>query len=109
MMAALKNVTSNGSWKTWLLGIVATLVTAAVTNGIMFQRETRESLATHTDQIKHLQMRDENIIKYLQQRIEDRTVGPPFNRPDADRELHIRDLAIERLEKRIENLEKRPH
>ena len=87
-MAAIAN-----GWRGWLLGIVATLVVAAISNGIIFQRDTRESLAKHTDEIKHLQQRDENIIKYLQQFSEQRSSAV--------------DAAMARLEKRIEELERR--
>ena len=83
---------TNG-WRGWVLGIVATLIVGAITNGIVFQRDTREVLARHSDEIKHLQMRDENIIKYLQQ--------------FADQRSNTSDAAILRLEKRMEELERR--
>jgi prefoldin subunit 5 len=83
----------NGNWRGWALGIVASLVATAVGSGILFQRETREQLATLSDQVKHLQQRDENIIKYLQQL--------------SGGEFRSRDEAIHRLEQRIERLEKR--
>ena len=87
-MAAVAN-----GWRGWLLGIIATLIVAAVSNGIIFQRDTREALAKQTDEIKHLQMRDENIIKYLQQ--------------FSDQRSSAVDAAMARLEKRIEELERR--
>jgi hypothetical protein len=83
----------NGNWRGWALGIVASLVATAVGSGILFQRETREQLATLSDQVKHLQQRDENIIKYLQQLVASDMVG--------------RDERIRGLEQRIDRLEKR--
>jgi hypothetical protein len=83
----------NGNWRGWALGIVASLVATAVGSGILFQRETREQLATVSDQIKHLQQRDENIIKYLQQLVASDMLG--------------RDERIKSLEQRIDRLEKR--
>ena len=59
----------NGNWRTWLLGIVATLVTAFITNGIVFQRDTREQLAKQSEQIANIETRADNIIKYLNEKI----------------------------------------
>lgn len=80
-------------WRGWLLGIVATLIAGIVTNGIIFQRETRKDIAENNVRILQLQQRDENIIKYLQQLSETR--------------INSVDAAMARLEKRIEELERR--
>ncbi len=76
----------NGSWKTWLLGVVATLAATLIGNGILFQRETRESLA-------HIEER----LKYLEGRGRDTLI----------REFHNRDAMIHALELRIDRLEKK--
>ena len=69
------------------------MAAAAVGSTIMFQRDTREHVATLNDQVKHLQQRDENIIKYLQQIIAS--------------DMLQRDERIKRLEQRLERLENR--
>lgn len=55
----------NGSWRSWLLGICALLVVSLITNDLLFQRQTREQLAKQEQQIKSLESRDTNIIKYF--------------------------------------------
>jgi hypothetical protein len=45
----------NGSWRPWLLGIIGTIVVTLLVNGISFQRETRESIATNDQRIKSLE------------------------------------------------------
>jgi demethoxyubiquinone hydroxylase (CLK1/Coq7/Cat5 family) len=95
MSMVSKNGNGNGSkgWQRWLLGIGATVAGSLIVNGIVFQRDVREQMAKHTDEIKHLQQRDENIIKYLEQFSTER--------------MRAVDAAMQRLERRIEELEKR--
>jgi hypothetical protein len=93
---AIRKTLANGGWQKWLLGIVATLVTALVTNVIAFERETREKLTRQEEQLKHLEQRAENILTYLRQRIDERT-----SRAEGERELRHRDEAIARLDDRF--------
>lgn len=90
----------NGGWQKWVLGISATIVGSLVVNGIVFQRETRQKIAENEVKITQLQVRDENIIKYIGQRLDERLTA-------AHNELLQRDLTIQRLEKRIDALESR--
>ena len=93
---------NGGGWQKWVLGIGATVVGSLVVNGIAFQREARRDIAENNVRIVQLQSRDENIIKYLNQRLDERL-------NDAHQALLQRDVTIERLEKRIEELERRAH
>lgn len=84
----------NGSgWRGWLLGIGATVAATLIVNGIAFQRDTRKDLTENEVRIKNLEVRFENILKYLVMVMDERTE-------------HIK-TDIERAEKRIEELEKR--
>lgn len=83
----------NGGWQKWVMGIGATIVGSLVINGIVFQRETRKEIAENHVKIERLEQRDENIIKYLQQLSNER--------------INSVDAAMSRLEKRIEELERR--
>lgn len=93
MMMVVKKALDNGAWKNWLLGIVGTILASLIVNAIAFQRATRENIATNEERIKALERRDEQIIKYFQQRIEE--------------QMRYRDAADVRIEKRLEELEKR--
>jgi len=62
---------NNGNWRTWLLGIVATLAVTLIGNGIVFQRDTKEQLATLHERVKRNEERSANILKYLEQRIDE--------------------------------------
>src|SRR4029077_5950744 len=63
----------NGTvWRPWVLGIVATLVASLITNGILFQRDTREKLSTNEERIKQLETRARDAIIREFQRIEKR-------------------------------------
>jgi hypothetical protein len=73
----------NGTLRTWAIGFVVTLLTALITNGILFQRDTREQLATLQARIKFIEIR---------------------GRAALEREFAQRDEAIQRLEKQIEAL-----
>ena len=97
---------TNGNWRGWLLGIVATLIATMIGNDILFQRETREAIARHDEQLKRNSEKAANILKYLEQRIMERT-GIPFNREDADREFKLRDDQARKLEHRVDELEKK--
>ena len=66
-------------WRGWVLGIVATLLVSLVINGISFQRETREHLAQLEERLKGIEGRAREAIHR------------EFNR----------------LDKRVEELEKR--
>jgi hypothetical protein len=59
-------------WRPWVLGIVATLVASLITNGILFQRDTREKLSTNEERIKALETRARDAIIREFQRIEKR-------------------------------------
>jgi Flp pilus assembly protein TadB len=76
----------NGNWRGWLLGIVATMIAAAIGNAILFQRDTREQLATINERMKRNDERADNILKYLRERIDER---------------------IQQIERRIDKLEQR--
>lgn len=95
----------NGGWQKWVVGIVGTLVGTLIINDIAFQRDTREQLSVIGAKLKFADERETSVIKHLEQRIDERTTIP-FNRADADRELHQRDMLIQRLEQRIEALER---
>ena len=84
---------ANGGWQKWVLGIGATLAGSLILNGIVFQRETRKEIAENHVKIERLEQRDENIIKYLEQFSTER--------------MRAVDAAMNRLEKRIEELERR--
>lgn len=57
------------AWQRWLLGIGATILASLVINGIAFQRDVRQGMSENKVRIDNLERRDENIIKFLQQRI----------------------------------------
>lgn len=86
----------NGGWKTWLLGIIAGLVLLGIVGSIVLNREFAERLGKHDSEIMS-----------LRERLIERT-GNRFTREDADREFRARDQARERLERRIDKLEKHP-
>ena len=98
MMARIAN--GNGGWQKWVLGIGATIAGTIFVNTIVFQREARRDIAENNVKITQLQARDENIIKFIGQRMDERLTA-------AHNELLQRDATIERLEKRIEELERR--
>lgn len=87
----VKKAFENGAWRNWLLGIVGTIIASLLVSNIAFQREMRMHIATNEQRIKQLELRDENIIKFMQQR--------------ADEQIKFRDDLIQRLERRIERLE----
>ena len=89
-----------GGWQKWVLGIGATMIGSLIVSGITFQRETRREIAENNVEIHQLQARDENIIKYVGQRMDERLNA-------AHEALLQRDTTIQRLEKRIEELERR--
>lgn len=91
---------ANGGWRNWLLGVTATVIGSMVINGIVFQRETRKEIAENGVKIVQLQQRDDNIIKFFSERMDERLLS-------AHNELVQRDLTIQRLEKRIDELERR--
>ena len=84
---------ANGGWQKWVLGIGATMIGSLVVNGIVFQRETRREIAENHVKIERLEQRDENIIKYLEQFSKER--------------MSAVDAAMQRLERRIDELERR--
>ena len=49
------NGNGNGAWRNWLLGVGATLIATMVTSTIIFQRETRSSIATNEQRIKSIE------------------------------------------------------
>jgi hypothetical protein len=85
-MAPRAEGNGNGQWRTWLLGVGATLIATLITSGILFQRETREQLAVHSQQLKSFETRSRDTIA---------------------REFGRHEEVIQRLERRIEQLEKR--
>jgi hypothetical protein len=89
----MASIANGGSWQKWLLGISATVAGSLIINGIVFQRETRKEIAENHVKIERLEQRDENIIKYLEQFSTER--------------MRAVDAAMQRLEKRIEELERR--
>jgi coproporphyrinogen III oxidase-like Fe-S oxidoreductase len=54
-----------------LLGIGATAIGTLLINSITFQRDARQEMRESKVRIEHLEKRDENIIKYMQQRIDE--------------------------------------
>jgi hypothetical protein len=90
----------NGSWQKWVMGIGATVAGSLIINGIVFQREARKDIAENNVKILQLQQRDENIIKYIALRLDERL-------REAHTELIQRDMLIQRLERRLDELEKR--
>ena len=86
MTRGAREVLKNGAWRNWLLGIVATIVATLVVNGIAFQRDTKEKMATNEQRIRAVET---------------------TSRATIIREFERQDKQIERLERRIEQLEKR--
>jgi hypothetical protein len=60
------------AWRTWALGIVGTVVVTLITNGILFQRETKEKLATIEARLNGIETRGRDAIIREFQRIEKR-------------------------------------
>jgi hypothetical protein len=52
----------NGMWRNWALGIAATLIVSLIINGITFQRDTKEKLATNEARIRALETRAREAI-----------------------------------------------
>jgi hypothetical protein len=113
----LPKALQNGNWKTWMLGIVATIIATFVGNGILFQRETRETIAHLEERLKGIEGRgrDALIREFARhdQRM-DNIVGVIGNmqntiptNTEVGQQLRERDGAIQRLERRVEELEKR--
>jgi hypothetical protein len=63
---------SNGAWKNWMLGILATLMVSLITNDIVFQRDTRAKLSTNEERIKALETRARDAIIREFERVERR-------------------------------------
>jgi hypothetical protein len=119
-MASLVN-----GWRGWLLGIMATIVGSLIINGIAFQRDTRATLAQYSEQMKRNAERADNILKYLEQRVAERTANTEKEFTTRDRRMdkivealdslysrvtehdRAREAELERLRNRIEELEKR--
>ena len=89
-MTKARDAFSNGAWRTWLLGIVATIVATLIVNNIAFQRDTKEKMATNEQRIKAMETTSRA------------TLIREFERVDKQH-----NDAIARLERRIEQLEKR--
>lgn len=98
MMARIAN--GNGGWQKWVLGIGATIAGTIFVNTIVFQREARRDIAENNVRIEQLKSRDENIIKFINQRLDERLEA-------AHQAVLQRDATIARLEKRIEEIERR--
>jgi hypothetical protein len=60
------------AWRTWALGIAGTVVVTLITNGILFQRETKEKLATIEARLNGIETRGRDAIIREFQRIEKR-------------------------------------
>jgi hypothetical protein len=96
-MTRVREAFSNGAWRTWLLGIVATLITTIIVNGISFQRETRESIATNEQRIKAIETTSRaTIIREFDR--QDKLLNEAAQRVDR---------RLDALERRIEALEKK--
>ena len=80
----------NNSWRNWLLGVGATLIATLITSAIIFQRETRESIATNEQRIKQIETTSRA------------TIIREFDRQDKE----LRDAA-QRVERRIDALDRR--
>jgi hypothetical protein len=92
----------NGNFIRWVTGVVGGLVLLAISGGVIFDRDMARQLAEQGETLRSIQYQIDIF------RADNRARGS-FNRDDADRELHQRDLAIERLERRVTELErKRP-
>ena len=87
----------NGTWRNWLLGVGATLIATMVTSAIIFQRETRESIATNEQRIKALEVTSRATIirEFERQDKELLTASQRFER------------RLDAIERRIDQLEKR--
>lgn len=84
----------NGSWRTWILGIIAGLILLGIAGSIVINKEVADRLGRHDVE-----------ISTLKERLIERT-GGRFTREDADREFNRRDQERFRMEARIERLEK---
>lgn len=60
------------AWRTWALGIAATLLVSLIGNGILFQRETRETLRGQEERLKSLEGRARDAIIREFERIDKR-------------------------------------
>ena len=85
------------TWRNWLLGVGATLIATLVTSAIIFQRETRESIATNEQRIKQIETSSKATIIREFERHEKQI-------NEMGRRL---DYRIDQLDRRIDTLEKR--
>lgn len=60
-------------WRSWLLGIGATILATLILNGIAFQRDARKDLSENAVKINYLEQRSENTIKYISFMLDERT------------------------------------
>lgn len=94
--------------RNWLLGVAATIIATLVINGIVFQRETRETLARQSEHLTYLDRANEAQNRRLDKIVE--ALDAIYSRLSGlapERELKERDARFERIERRIEELERR--
>jgi hypothetical protein len=96
-MTRVREALSNGAWRSWLLGIIATIVATLIVNNIAFQRDTKEKMATNEQRIRSMETtsRDTIIREFERQ---DKQLA------DAAQRFERR---LDALERRIEALEKK--
>lgn len=107
----------NGGARSWFLGIIAAFLLSLIAGVIVFQRQTHESFAHTEERLKQLEGRAREAIfrefARLDQRLDkieealDRVNNTRMTTQELQREFHIRDLAIQRIEKRLDELERR--
>jgi hypothetical protein len=90
----------NGAFQNWVFGITAGLVLLAVSGGIWFDREMAQRLSQQDAEIRSIMGRIEDF------KADQRFTGV-YNRNDAERDLMLRDQAIEKLNQRVQKLEQK--
>jgi hypothetical protein len=92
-----KESEANGTWRNWLLGVGATLIATLITSAIIFQRETRESIATNEQRIKQIEVSSKaTIIREFERH--ERQLNEMSQR--FERRIDALDRRIDALEKR---------
>lgn len=96
-MTRVREAFTNGAWRNWLLGVVATIVASLVINGISFQRDTKEKMATNEQRIRAIETTSRA------------TIIREFERQDKQllEAAQRYERRLDQLERRIEALERK--
>lgn len=93
-MAPTNGRNGNG-WITWVLGIVSSLILAAIIASVAFNYTVSNTLGRHDERLDS-----------LSRRVDERTLSR-FTREDFEREMRSRDESRIRNERRLDELERR--